>query len=200
MLAHCSMGDTRRPFYGGQRAIQWWSSVSEPGLAQCGRLGKPIILEYFILHTCYSFRSRSSSEPLLLMGVHSPVGLYQLTEIARAVTGGRAAWERSLWHSLGRTKAGQPAAMPLVHVTPRGRLGRSRRQDCLNALCASALSPPPGISSQPHAPSSARPLAALSRRVAASRRLFLSSTHPPLPDEPKAYGMHMETSRVQVDQ
>ena len=27
------------------------SSVSEPGLAQCGRLGKPIILEYFILLT-----------------------------------------------------------------------------------------------------------------------------------------------------
>ena len=106
MLAHWSMGDTRRPFYGGQRAIQWWSSVSDPGLALCGRLGKPIILEYFILHTCYSFRSRSSSEPLLLMGVHSPVDLYQLTEIARAVTGGRAAWERSLWHSLGMTKWG----------------------------------------------------------------------------------------------
>ena len=73
MLAHCSMGDTRRPFYGGQRAIQWWSSVSEPGLAQCGRLGKPIILEYFILHTCYSFRSRSSSEPLLLMPMRQKV-------------------------------------------------------------------------------------------------------------------------------
>ena len=93
---------------GSQRAILWWSSVSFsiPGLAQhvVGSVSQSLL----ILGQLLTSIERAAAEPQLLMGVRSPADQYQLTEIARAVTGGEQ-YGSTAWGTRRESEARQSA-------------------------------------------------------------------------------------------